>query len=417
MSTGLENSSKPLVLVDSSYFSIKRATALISWWFKAHPTDPKTNLLPWLHNKVYMEKYVTLFKKNIDNIAKNFGVKPQDIVFARDCSIDTIWRRKLYPGYKGSRCTPVDLAQEGIFQTTAIPNKEFVPAFDDDPTIASDSVTNTEIDTVTMDVSNMDPSWSHLKDQPIKITTLGYGPVVKHNNDNFLKSGYVKYLRVEEAEADDVCAIIAMRVRKLQPQRKIVIVANDRDYLQLVDPNLTVVDFPNFNPITHKKGELSSEQALLHKILAGDTSDDISSCGTNDAKKFACNPQLLANKLDTDTVFRDKFEFNRVLIDFNKIPQDIQDKIWSNFLAIAPGFHNLVIPQVPGPTHSVQEPQPSVEEGTETKSRGCPQPLVEGPIPITIVRKQSAPEITAKVEPVKLPRMKLIPIRFNNKQN
>ena len=317
----MEDDKKPLVLVDSSYFSIKRATALISWWGKAVPEDPKTSTLPWVLNQVYMEKYVKLFKQNIDNIAKRFNVSPHNILFARDCPIDEIWRRKLYPGYKGSRCPEV------------VPPPVLVPTLD------------TEIGLgLLMDVSKMNKSWQHLDKQVIGIDMLGFGPVVKHNNDTFLKTGYVKTMRVGSAEADDVCAIIAMRVRKLQPNRKIVIVANDRDYLQLIDPNLTVVDIPNFNEITHKKGDLTANEALLHKIIAGDTSDDIPSCGTNDAKKYACNPVLLKKLLDTDPVFKQKYEFNSVLIDFKKIPDDIQDKIWNTFLELAPGFQNLTVP-------------------------------------------------------------------------
>lgn len=317
----MEDDKKPLVLVDSSYFSIKRATALISWWSKAFPEDPKTNTLPWVLNQVYMEKYTKLFKQNIDNIAKQFGVKPQDILFARDCSIDEIWRRKLYPGYKGSRCPEV------------IPPPVLAPTLDSEIGLG-----------LFLDVSKMGKSWQTLDKQVIGLDMLGYGPVVKFNNDTFLKSNYVKTMRIEQAEADDVCAIIAMKVRKLQPTRKIVIVANDRDYLQLLDPNLTVVDIPNFNPITHKKGELTANEALLHKIIAGDTSDDIPSCGTNDAKKYACNPTLLKQLMDTDPVFKQKFDFNSTLIDFKKIPDELQDKIWNSFLELAPGFKNMVEP-------------------------------------------------------------------------
>jgi 5'-3' exonuclease len=317
----MEDDRKPLVLVDSSYFSIKRATALMSWWARAVPEDPKTSNLPWVLNPVYMEKYTKLFKQNIDNLAKHFNVSPQNILFARDCPIDQIWRRKLYPGYKASRCSE------------QIPPPILTPTLDDEIGLG-----------LLMDVSKMSKSWQHLDKKVIGMDMLGFGPVVKHNNDTFLKGGYVKTVRIDQAEADDVCAIIAMRVRQLQPNRKIVIVANDRDYLQLIDPNLTVVDIPSFNPITHKKGELTANEALLHKIIAGDTSDDIPSCGSNDAKKYACNPILLQKLMETDPVFKQKYEFNSVLIDFRKIPEEIQNTIWNSFLEICPGFANITKP-------------------------------------------------------------------------
>lgn len=377
----MEDEKRPLVLVDSSYFSIKRATALISWWNKAHPDDPKSNHLPWVLNSVYLEKYTTLFKKNIDNLAKHYGVMPQNILFARDCPIDEIWRRKIYPGYKGSRCSeviPPPVLTPSLTSSTSSTASASATAV----TSASDPM-NLEIG-LTMDVSKMSSGWKGLEGQVIGLETLGYGPVVRHNNETFLRSGYVKWLRVDQAEADDVCAIIAMRVRKLQPNRQIVIVANDRDYLQLIDPKLTVVDIPNFTAITHKKGELTSGEALLHKIIAGDTSDDIPSCGTSDAKKYACNPELLKATLAKDEVFRKKFEFNSVLIDFKQIPDDIQEKIWQSFLTIAPGFATMIPPTPVLPNESKVETSRS---SLPQKIKILPRPLKIIPI---ITRKSTA---------------------------
>lgn len=368
----MEDEKRPLILVDSSYFSIKRATALISWWNKAHPDDPKSNNLPWVLNSIYLEKYTTLFKKNIDNLAKHYGVSPQNILFARDCPIDEIWRRKIYPGYKGSRCPEV------------IPPPILTPSLTSSSSSASDSMLEIGL---TLDVSKMSPGWKSLEGQIISIGTLGYGPVVRHNNETFLKSGYVKSLRVDHAEADDICAIIAMRVRKLQPNRQIVIVANDRDYLQLIDPRLTVVDIPNFIAITHKKGDLSSDEALLHKIIAGDTSDDIPSCGTSDAKKYACNPELLKKTLATDENFRKKFEFNSVLVDFKKIPEDIQEKIWSSFLEIAPGFATMI-----PPTSTTSISTSSTTDLTPTPSLKKEIKIIPRPLKIIpIITKKPAP--------------------------
>lgn len=371
----MEDDKKPLILVDSSYFSIKRATALISWWGKAMPEDPKTSTLPWALNPVYMKKYLKLFKQNIDNLAKHFNVSPQNILFARDCPIDEIWRRKLYPGYKGSRCPEV------------IPPSVLSPTLDQEIGLG-----------LLLDVSKMNKSWHHLDKQVIGMDMLGFGPVVKHNNDTFLKTNYVKTMRINQAEADDVCAIIAMRVRQLQPNRKIVIVANDRDYLQLIDPNLTVVDIPNFNAITHKKGELTANEALLHKIIAGDTSDDIPSCGTNDAKKYACNPVLLQKLLDTDPVFKQKYEFNSVLIDFRKIPDDIQDRIWNSFLDICPGFKTIT-----AATSTATSTTSSTLSTTFTTTSTSPSIPSATPSTTTITKKE------IKIVPKKVP-LKIIPI-------
>lgn len=312
----MEDENKPLILVDSSYFSIKRATALISWWARAFPNDPKSSNLPWIFNTVYMEKYITLFKKNIDNLAKHYGVLPQNILFAKDCPIAEIWRKDIYCEYKANRAT--DTTAKTI-EILSIPM-------------------SMEASGYVIDVSKMSSGWNAIENRILIADNFGFGPVVKFSNETFLPNGYVKTMSIERAEADDICAVIAMRVRKLQPNRQIVIVANDRDYLQIVDSRLSVVDIPKFKPITHKDPTLKSEEALLHKIIAGDTSDNIPSCGLTNAKKYACNPDLLKLTLASDPIIQKKFEYNKQLIDFKEIPNNIQEKIWLSFIEIAPGF-------------------------------------------------------------------------------
>jgi 5'-3' exonuclease len=319
----MDDPNKPLILVDSSYFSIKRATALVSWWQRAFPDDPKSqNLLPWVLNSVYLQKYTELYKKNIDNLAKHFGVSPQNILFARDCPRDTIWRKKLFPGYKASR-DPDTCIAPGV----------------------PDEIVETMTIGLNLDVSAMSPGWASLKDQIISPETLGVGPVIKHNNETFLKSGYVRLMRIDFAEADDICAVIAMRVRKFQPTRRIIIVANDQDYMQLVDPFLTVVEIPKFNDI--KKGDLTSEQALLFKIIGGDSSDDIPSCGYHGAKQLACDPAKLKETLESNAAFKAQFDLNSKLVDFRNIPSDIQENIWQDFLRVAPEFMEIAMSPIP----------------------------------------------------------------------
>ena len=319
----MDNPDRPLVLVDSSYFSIKRATALMSWWGRAHPDDPKkmNHHLPWVLNSVYMTKYTELYKRNIDNICKHFGVRHEDILFARDCPRSEIWRCSIYPQYKGTR------------------NSGHI-----------DPATLAEIESkirLQMETTGMDPSWQTLQGQELSPTTLGMGPVIKHNNDTFLKSNYVRLMRIDSAEADDVVAVIAQRVRQLQPDRRIIIVANDQDYMQLHDPKLEVVELSaKFKNI--RKGDLTGEEYLLHKIIGGDSSDNIPSCGVSaisgvrSAKDLALDPDLLATTLEANEGFRKQFELNQRLVDFRKMPQELQDLIWKEFLKVAPEFQGMV---------------------------------------------------------------------------
>jgi len=257
-----------------------------------------------------MEKYTKLFKQNIDNICKHFGVRHEDILFARDCPRQEIWRRDFYPTYKGTR-------------------------------------SNGEIDSATLvqvqdkiKEGSMDSSWTSGgggTNGAIASNMLGMGPVIKHNNETFLGNGYVRLLRIDSAEADDIIATIAMRVRQLQPGRKIIIVANDQDYMQLHDDNLQIVELSSkFKNI--RKGDLTGEQYLLQKIIGGDASDNIPGCGVRGGKSLALDPERLAKTLAENKAFEEQFLLNQRLVDFRKMPSELQDRIWDEFLKIAPEF-------------------------------------------------------------------------------
>ena len=82
-------------------------------------------------------------------------------------------------------------------------------------------------------------------------------------------------IKIEEAEADDIIAIIKKKIREIQPNRNIVIVTGDFDYLQLADQYTSIIDL---------KGKLITEKSLgdpkldlLSKIISGDNSDYIPS--------------------------------------------------------------------------------------------------------------------------------------------
>lgn len=149
-----------------------------------------------------------------------------------------------------------------------------------------------------------------------------------------------KLITAENAEGDDVVASI---VKLLPESESKIIIACDKDYLQLLDtPNLVLTTcqgriFDLESESKHKvlqKAEhtLTAKEFLLKKILIGDKADNIEPiferCGEATAYKLILDKSLLKEKLK-DPVIRAKFELNQQLIDFDNIPDTIIQEVGS----------------------------------------------------------------------------------------
>ena len=140
-------------------------------------------------------------------------------------------------------------------------------------------------------------------------------------------------IKIDEAEADDIIAIIKKKIRDIQPNRNIVIVTGDFDYLQLADDNTSIIDLKD-KLITDKSlGDPKLD--LLSKIISGDNSDYIPSifnkCGPKTTAKFLDNLDSLKEKLTKDQKARNNFFKNRLLVDFDMIPNYIKANIVKKF--------------------------------------------------------------------------------------
>ena len=82
-------------------------------------------------------------------------------------------------------------------------------------------------------------------------------------------------------------------------------------------------------PAGYVAGNMEVEN-LFCKILMGDSSDNIGGimkkCGIKTAQKYNDNPELFNDLLDNNPEIREKYEFNRTLMDFNCIPQNLIDE-------------------------------------------------------------------------------------------
>lgn len=255
-----------ILLVDSSYYNFYRFFATVSWYNYSPERREDAEDRAWLDNPIFMATFEKMWFENIKKMCKKFGVEASDIIFARDGS--DVWRYNVYPEYKA--------------------NRKEDPDAEPDP---------------------------HAP-----------GPVFKHVNEHFHDKIGAKVIRVDRAEADDICAVAARYIREVYPDTKVVIITGDHDFLQLSEPGwVELYQLKGWKQITSD----DPHTALMTKILAGDPSDNIPAiykgCGKKTAQRLANNPEELEEMLIKKG--RAQYDLNRQLVDFDYIPEDIVEEI------------------------------------------------------------------------------------------
>ena len=263
------NDKKTIIFLDMSYYIFYRYFALTSWWKRAYPDEP-LDIENILSNTIFIEKYNKLFIENIKKIQKKYKIKDSTVIFAKDCRRYNIWRNDHYDIYKKTRDDKNKRFNKDIFIYTY---ENIIPELD--------------------------------------------------------KLGINIYCH-ENAEADDIIAILKKTIRKKYNELPIYIITNDHDYLQLFDDNTYIYNLKGLNLRTKSRG--NSKLDLQFKIFRGDNSDNILPVVS---KKIRDDKiiDLIYNKEKFDEFFKenenlkDIYNTNELLIDFNKIPQNIQDDV------------------------------------------------------------------------------------------
>lgn len=133
---------------------------------------------------------------------------------------------------------------------------------------------------------------------------------------------------MDNAEADDIIAVLANKIYREDKNRLIVIISNDNDYLQLVNDKTLIWSLQN--KLLNSKVEMTSNEMLMRKILKGDEGDNIPSIVGNmsekDINELIQNQEKFESWLNTNDK-RKLFENNQKLIDFNFIPDEIRGSI------------------------------------------------------------------------------------------
>jgi 5'-3' exonuclease len=269
---------KTFILVDTSYWIFYRYYAILQWWNHAKTEQP----LPENHieNEEFLEKFtktflesLTLFKKKLklhkERIKGQSKNIPCPIIIAvRDCPRKDIWRNKLYQDYKGTR--PQDNSFNGA------PFFKFI---------------------------------------------------YQNNNQKLYEAGVNHILQFPNLEADDIIAIVKQELRAKYHDSKIYIIANDHDYLQLLDEQTEIINFQYKFLKEAKKVFPEPGKNLFYKIVLGDKSDNINpvfkKCGPKTCEKYYVDKEAFNEALFKEAGAREKYELNRKLVSFEEIPNDL----------------------------------------------------------------------------------------------
>ena len=257
---------KIFILVDTSYWIFYRYFAIIQWWGHSNPESPLTN--PY-ENEEFVEKFMKTFSESLTGFKKKQKIhkKQSTIIAVRDCQRKDIWRNALFSEYKGTREKGEDF--------------------------------------------------------------FG-GPFFKHiyqdNNKLLYEAGANAILQFPNLEADDIIALTKNHIRQKYADAKIYIIANDHDYLQLLDDNTEIVNFQNKFLKEAKKVFSEPQKNLFYKIVLGDKSDNINpifkKCGPKTCEKYYENNELFLEALKKENAY-EKYELNKKLVDFRELPDEL----------------------------------------------------------------------------------------------
>lgn len=141
----------------------------------------------------------------------------------------------------------------------------------------------------------------------------------------------LKILYHNNLEADDC---IALFIKKFKNNyNKILVIANDMDYLQLHTDNIKIMNLKYNYLNENKKWSGESSKDLFIKVVMGDKSDNINSifkkCGLKTAIKCYNDYEFFKNKLEKENC-NDKYQLNLNLIDFNYIPEKLINEFYIN---------------------------------------------------------------------------------------
>lgn len=179
------------------------------------------------------------------------------------------------------------------------------------------------------------------KIQKAKRNQYQIGPVFDELYANIFPSIFGEHtiqLSVDGAEGDDIIASIARSQKIGDDYERIILISSDRDFLQLqIDRPVTQYDAKGEMVVPKiKRGDeiinITPQQALMVKIISGDSSDNIKpikpKIGEIRALKYITEKTDEFKKmLKEEPEVAQKMALNSKLIDFRNIPPELSQKV------------------------------------------------------------------------------------------
>jgi 5'-3' exonuclease len=258
-----------IILIDSSYYVFHRYFATYRWFSFQNIDVAVENIVS---NEVFINAFYKHINNDIKKLCKKWNTNKNNIVFCLDCQRAEIWRNDIYNTYKATRIQKTNF------------NKKIFNIFNE-----------------------------------------------------YIKSLGFQYLSQYRLEGDDVIYLSQKMIKKHleflnDTDINIIIIANDNDFLQLVDKKVHVYNM-QFKELM-KRGYNDPKVDLLFKAIYGDKSDNISKIGAGITKEKAL---MLSNMLDIEREkyikengYEDKFRLNMNLISFENIPTAYTDVFNNN---------------------------------------------------------------------------------------
>lgn len=256
--------SKDIIIFDTSYVVFYRYYSLVTW-YKCHAGVPGAHLKEHGLPPEFLEKYDKTFETLLLDMSKMFNTPTHNIIFAKDCPRDKIWRTKLFPLYKAHRDEKETCFNKDIF---------------------------------------------------------------KHTFDVLFPALQKKYgfqeMQHRHLEADDCVALFVKYFRRDGHMNNVHIITNDNDYIQLCKYNVNIMNLQHKNICERVEDALTYIEV---KKIQGDKSDNIApiakKVGEKTALKIAKSKELF-DKYMSQPEARQQYELNSILIDFTFIPEALQ---------------------------------------------------------------------------------------------
>lgn len=261
---------KPVLLIDGSYYVFYRFYAIYNWWSRQDENQGKTGK-DAMSDPSFKEKYNKMFKSVLTNLTKLYEVPPSNVIFARDCPRDKIWRNDHFDQYKGTR------------DDTRLDNF--------DKTVFSETFTNT------------------------------------------LPGIDCHVLSIDRLEADDIIALITKKIISIDKSAEVIIITNDNDYLQLLPlgENIQIVNLQG-KQLKDRMEYKNIDKYILFKAILGDKSDNIPSIagkiGIKRAEKLANEPEELQKLFKKTPESFEQYKKNDLLMNFENIPKDFENELF-----------------------------------------------------------------------------------------